>query len=171
MDVDDNILAYCIVGQLRKPTTVFEEHEDEARPLLTFIELMEPRASDVLFQNSKEILKKDETATVNKDGLSYRKTPTNRAIQIGVCKWYRKTLLYHRHCPTLAGHPGTRGMYNVFKVTYYWSHMASKLHQFGFRCETWRQHRPSKKQQRWLRLFPPSEPLVFVAINILGPLT
>lgn len=37
-------------------------------------------------------------------------------------------------------------------------------------CETCLQHRPHPKHQRVLKLFPPEGPLVFIAIDILGPL-
>lgn len=58
-----------MVGQISKPNKGLKRSEDEVGPLLTTKKLMEAQANDVLCQNRKEVLRKDETLTVNKNGL------------------------------------------------------------------------------------------------------
>lgn len=100
-----------------------------------------------------------------------QKSAPNEAIQIIVSECYRRTLLYHRQCSTLARHPRAKKMYDVFGETYYWPCMASDVHEFVIKCKFCRRHGPFQNHQRWMQLFPPSEPLEFIAINILRPLT
>lgn len=80
---------------------------------------------------------------------------------------YGRELLSHDHCTTLAEHQRTTAMYHVFRIKYCWSHMASYVHEFVFKCESCRRRRPSQKQRRWLQLFLSSGLLRFVAIKIL----
>lgn len=108
---------------------------------------------------------------MNEDELLSWKSFTYEAIQTFVSKWYKRTLLYHGHCATLAGHPRTRMMYHVFRRRYYWLYMASAVHEFVFKCDSCRRHRSTQKHQRKLQLFLPSELLEFVVIDILPPLT
>lgn len=88
---------------------------------------MEVYANDALCQKLEGVLRKDGKKSVIENGLLCRKVPTDQAIQVIVPEGYRRTLLYHEHCPTLAGHPGRRWMYNVLWRTYYWPHIASNL--------------------------------------------
>lgn len=53
VDVDDDISAYCIVGQISKPGTVFIKNEDEVGPMSTAKELMQARANYMRFQTLK----------------------------------------------------------------------------------------------------------------------
>lgn len=118
-----------------------------------------------------EVLERYGTITVSEDRLLCKKAPIDEAVQVVVSECYKKTILDHGYCPTLAGNRGTRRVYNAHKSFYYWLHMAFNVRKFVFRCEFCRRHKPSQKQQRWLQLFSPSTPLQFVAINILRSLT
>lgn len=64
-DVDDNVPAYHIVGQISKPKLVSEKNEDEVDSTLTTEELTDAQTNDLLCQNFKEVLKKNGTITVN----------------------------------------------------------------------------------------------------------
>lgn len=124
----------------------------------------------MLCQNRKEVLKNDGTTTVIEDGLLCKKALTDEAIQTVVPECYKRTILFHGLCSTFAGHPETRKMYAVRRRTYYWLFMASNVHEFLFKWELCRQHRPSQKYRRRLLLFPPRNAIEFAAFNILGPL-
>lgn len=54
---------------------------------------------------------------------------------------------------------------------FYWTLIAADVHVSVAECEQCCRHRPPQKHQKWVLLFSPMGPLVFVAINILGPLT
>lgn len=62
-------------------------------------------------------------------------------------------------------------MYDTLRQHYYWPHMPQDVHCYVLQCKSCRRHRPSDKPQELLKLFLPSGPLEFIAINILGPLT
>lgn len=107
-NVDDDILTYCIVGQISESNTVSKASELEVGPLPTTNELMKVQTSDVLFRNLKKALRKDGTITINEDVQLLRKAPKNGALQIIVSERYKRTLIYHGRCPTMAGSIGTR---------------------------------------------------------------
>lgn len=119
VDVDDDITAYRIVVKMSQTGTALEKDEDEVGLLSAAKELMKKQANDVLCQNLNKVPRKDGTISVNGDGLLRRKSLANEAIQIIVLECYRRTLLHHRYCPTLAGHPRKRKMYVVLRKTYY----------------------------------------------------
>lgn len=132
--------------------------------------LMKTQATDAPCQNLEEVLRKGGTGTFNEGKLLCRRAFTEGAIHFTVSELYRRIFLYHRRCPTLAGHPGIRRIYDVLRKAYYWLHKASNVQEFVFKCGPCRRHRPLRKHQRWLQLLPQSVPLEFIAIAILGPL-
>lgn len=132
--------------------------------------LMETQANDALCQNLKELLTKDRIIAMNEDVLLCRKAFTDGAIHVTVPERCWRTLLYHGHYLTFAGHSGRRKVYDVLRRTYHWPDVASDVHEFVFKYEFCRRHRPLQKHQPWWQLFLPCRPLEFVAIVILEPL-
>lgn len=124
--------AYYIAGHIDESNTGSLVAENEIGLLLTSMELMNAPENDPLCQKLKELLKKDGSMTVEKDGLLCRKAPTYGAIQITVPERYRRTLLYQGHCPTLAGNQGTKRTYNVLRRIYFWLHMPFDVHDVVF---------------------------------------
>lgn len=149
-DDDDDIPSYCIARWKTKPEKVSTEAEDDERPLSISKQQMEAQTNDMLRRNLKKVVRTDGTTIVNEDGLLCRKSPTIEKLQIVVPERYKRTLVCHGRWPTPARHPGTRNMNDVLRRTNYWTHIASDLHEFMFKCESCRQHRSAQMHQRWL---------------------
>lgn len=64
--VDDCVLAYCIKGQLSRSNKISTMNKDGVGPLPTTKNMRDAQAAEVLYQNYKEVLKKDRTVTVKK---------------------------------------------------------------------------------------------------------
>lgn len=107
--------------------------------------MREAQTSNMLWQNLKELLKRDDTLAIIEDRLFCKRAPTDRAIQIVVPRKYRSMVLYHGHCLIFAGHPGSRKTYDVHRKAHYWSHMASDVHDYVFKFESCTRHKLSQK--------------------------
>lgn len=83
-DVYDDILAYCIIGQISKSSLVSIGNKDKVGPVPTTKELSKAQTSYMLCENLEELLKEDGTMTINDAGLLCRKAPVDRTIQISV---------------------------------------------------------------------------------------
>lgn len=99
------------------------------------MDMKDAQGNDALSQNFKEVLKKDGLLTAREIGLLCKKALTDGEIQDVVSGQYRRTLLHHRHCTTLAENSEKTGMYDIFNKTYYWPHMASDVHEFVIKCK------------------------------------
>lgn len=94
--------------------------------------LKKTQANNDIFQKLKEVLRSEETITVNEDELVCRKVLTDEATQIIVSERYRNNILYCLHCPTLAGHLGTRRMNDALRKIYNWPNMISNVQEIVF---------------------------------------
>lgn len=142
-DVNDDILAYCVAGQISKLNTGLTKTENQTGPLLTTKEVMKTQVNDVLYLTLKLVLKNDGMLAVSQDALLCRKNLTDEAMQIIVCKQHRRTLLFYEHCTTLVGRPGTRWLLVVLRGTYYWPYKVSKVHELIFKSKFCRRHKSS----------------------------
>ena len=62
-------------------------------------------------------------------------------------------------------------MYYSMRRNYYWPILTMDCHNTVRNCETCAKNRVKlRKRQKFLRLFPATEPLEFISIDILGPL-
>lgn len=68
------------------------------------------------------------------------------------------------------GDPGERCMYDTMKRELYWSQMTSEVYTTVGDCRICLINRAGLKKERHLKRFPASEPLEFVAMDILSPL-
>lgn len=108
---------------------------------------------------------------VNEHGLICRKASIGGSFQVICPQIFHHAILYNGYYPFLAGHPGTPQMCEGLRCLFYWLHMAADVFAHVAQCASSRMIRASKKRQKCMQLFPPSDLLEFVAINILGPLT
>ncbi|CAN8061905.1 unnamed protein product [Agarophyton chilense] len=84
------------------------------------------------------------------------------------------------YCRTLADQIGFKGssfdvdhngMYDTLKKRFYWPHMAHDVYNFVRQCESCVRFRGGiRKHRKYLKLFPATGPLEFVAIDLLGQL-
>jgi hypothetical protein len=76
------------------------------------------------------------------------------------------------HIPRLSAHPGGTRMYSTLRKSFYWLTMAKDIYKFVSNCPSCAKSRPKNKSRRrnYHKLFPPSQPLEFPSLDILGPL-
>lgn len=62
-------------------------------------------------------------------------------------------------------------MYDTTRQQFYWLHMASDVYEYVIICTSYVKNRGKQYvYAKHLKLFPPSGPLEFVAMDIIGPL-
>lgn len=113
----------------------------------------------------------DSLFDLNDAGILVRKAPLDGVEQIVVPPTLRPRLLHLEHFPRVAGHPGVTRMFRSLRRHYFWEHMASDVANTVRNCTVCAKNRISeRKRTSFLKLFPASEPLEYVAVDILGPL-
>jgi transposase InsO family protein len=105
-------------------------------------------------------------------GMLCRTSPLDGAVQILVPEKLREKCMGLFHLPRIAGHSGSSKMYEQMRRYLYWPRMSIDVANYVSNCPSCikRSLRNSRKTTRLL-LFPPSAPMEFVAMDILGPLT
>lgn len=83
----------------------------------------------------------------------------------------RQTIHYNGHYQIFAGDPGTPRMEDEIQRRSYWPLMVTDVFEYVAQCASFRMYRPPQQHQRWMQLFPPSEPLESIVIDIIGSLT
>jgi hypothetical protein len=79
--------------------------------------------------------------------------------------------MYLAHIPRLAAHPGGTCMYATLRKSFYWLTMAKDIYQFVANCPSCAKSRLKRNRRtNYLKLFPPSQPLEFISLDIVGPL-
>lgn len=104
----------------------------------------------------------------NQRGLLVPKSVVSESIQIVATKALRMRILYLAHYPPIAGHPGTRRMYDTLRRNFYWPHMANDVYTTVAQCASCVKNGSRHRDIRRLQLFLASGPLDFVAMDILG---
>lgn len=82
--VEDEVLSYCIAGQITEPTTILCFSEDGVSQLLSTKEIEEVQANDDLYLNFSDILKKERVFYVIVDGSRCKKDLTENKLYITV---------------------------------------------------------------------------------------
>ena len=105
------------------------------------------------------------------DGLLVRVSPLDGAVQKVLPECLRARALYLAHYPLLAGHARGAKMYDTMRVHYYWPYMATDIFQTARDCRECAQARGTRyKNQKLMKTFKATQPLDFVALDLLGPL-
>jgi len=83
----------------------------------------------------------------------------------------KKRLLIHQHQWVLAGHPGSRKMYNTLRRYVYWPTMVVDVYKHVEQCPACAKNRLSeRKHTTVMKLFTTDEPFSGLAMDLLGPL-
>jgi hypothetical protein len=62
-------------------------------------------------------------------------------------------------------------MYATLRKSFYWHTLAKDIYQFVANCPSCAKSRLKRNRRtNYLKLFPPSKPLEFISLDILGPL-
>ena len=115
-----------------------------------------------------------EKGRVSEDerGLLVRVSPLDGAHQVLVPEKLQPRCLALFHLPRVSGHAGSTKMYDQMRRVVYWTRMAADVSDYVSKCPSCAKKslRGGRKTTK-LSLFPPSSPMEFVAMDILGPLT
>ena len=104
-------------------------------------------------------------------GLLVRTSPIGQSIQIVAPKAMRNRIMYFAHNSMHAGHPGSSRMYSTLRRSYYWPNMAGDIQDYVAKCTSCAKTKETQyRAPRELHLFTASEPLSFIALDLLSPL-
>lgn len=88
----------------------------------------------------------------DKDGFLVRSSPTDSRVQRLVTAKLRERMFHLSHYPTLAGHLGSRKMYDTMRRSLYWPHMANDEYKTLDSCHSFRKNGGHPAHQRHLKL-------------------
>ena len=84
----------------------------------------------------------------------------------------KQRLLRYQHQSVLAGHPGSRRMYDTLRRYVYWDTMVLDVYKHVEQCPACLKYRLSERRHTsTMKLFPDLEPFSGLAMGLLGPLT
>ena len=148
----------------------------EAGPTLAEVSLEPMRVSEIVAAQAddemcKALLPKN-LFEVDDRGLVCRTSPLDGSVQIVMPTDLQERCLSLYHLPKIAGHPGGTKMYAQMRKSFYWPRMAMDVNRYVASCPSCikKSLRVSRKTTK-LQLFPPTAPMEFIAMDILGPLT
>jgi len=105
----------------------------------------------------------------NEHHALYRRTPYGN--QLVIPKSVRERVLTLEHHATVAAHPGINRMYYAMRKAYYWPSMVSDIHTTITKCATCAKNRLALRRHTTpLTLFPATEPLTELSVDIFGPI-
>jgi hypothetical protein len=114
---------------------------------------------------------KDGIIDVDEDGILVRIVPLDGSRQIVVPWSLRPRLLWLEHFPVVEAHPGVSKMHAAMRRRFYWRNMHKEVEETVRHCAVCAKNRVTeRKRTSFLKLFPESGPLEFVAMDMLGPL-
>jgi len=98
-----------------------------------------------------------------------RRTPYGN--QLVIPKSLRERVLTVEHHATVAAHPGMNRMYYTMRKAYYWPSMVTDINSTVTKCTTCAQIRLALRRHTTpLTLFPATEPLTELSVDIFGPI-
>jgi len=106
-----------------------------------------------------------------KNGLLCRRSMYGRETQVVIPEALKKRLLIHQHQSVLAGHPGSRRMYNTLRRYVYWPTMAVDVYKHVEQCPACAKNRLSERNHTTvMQLFTADDPFSGLAMDLMGPL-
>jgi Integrase zinc binding domain/Integrase core domain len=108
---------------------------------------------------------------MNDKDLLVQLSPFDDDEQVLVPRCLANRVMCLAHLPLLAAHPGGTRMYATLRKSFYWLTMAKDIYQIVANCPSCAKSRLKRNRRtNYLKLFPPSQPLEFISLDILGPL-
>jgi len=106
-----------------------------------------------------------------KNELIFRHSVYGRDTQVVIPEALKQRLLGYQHQSVLAGHPGTRRMYDTLRRYVYWPSMVVDVYKHVEQCPACAKNRLSERMHTsTMKLLPALEPFSGLAMDILGPL-
>ena len=108
---------------------------------------------------------------INTEGSICQRVHLDGVEQIVVPTTFRDRVLYLSHYPATSAHPGSRRLFYTLQQRYYWPSMSVDAYSTVRMCPDCAKARIKlRKHNSELKTFPPSGPLEYIAIDILGEL-
>jgi len=106
-----------------------------------------------------------------KNGLLCPRSVYVRETQVVIPEALKERLLIHQHQSVLAGHPGSRRMYNPLRRYVYWPTLVFDVYKHVEQCPACAKNRLSERRHTTvMKLFTADEPFSGLAMDLLGPL-
>jgi len=107
-----------------------------------------------------------------KNGLLCRHSVYGRETQVVIPGVLKQRLLRYQAQSVLAGHPGSRRMYDTLRRYVYWPTMVVDVYKHVEQCPACAKNRLSKRRHTsTMNLFPALEPFSGLSMDLLGSLT
>jgi len=136
-------------------------------------ELAKKQADDEFCQEVKQLLDTSEPTCFyqNADGLLCREGHWTGSQQLLIPRSRAEDVLRAEHSSPLAAHPGGSRMYQTMRNHDYWTALAADVFGWVAACPTCAKNRLKGTQSTApMRLFPATEPVAALAIDLPGPL-
>ena len=168
-DLEDEIPCLALAETARGLQRGRYTHAPRLTPI-AFDDLVADQAADALCKVITKRMAEDKApAFFTKDGALYREG--TEGAQLVVPHKHRSRLLDLAHFPTTEGHPGANRMYYSMRRRFFWPSMATDVYGVVTRCAACAQSQLAlRRHTAPMRLFPATEPLTEVNVDILGPL-
>jgi len=184
--IDDDLPLLVVEPGSLTPSPISYEAEGPP-PSIQIPEVLAVDASDPPPTTEEMILAQSEdkycqqlTATVgtpgsifdiNRLGVLVRISKLDGAVQVVVPLSLQPKLLRLGHYSLLAGHPGSRRMYDTMRHEFYWPNMARDVYQVVLDCQSCAATQGTRhRHQKMMKLFQAKGPLEDIAMDLLGPL-
>ena len=106
-----------------------------------------------------------------KNGLLCQHSVYGRKTQVVIPEALKQCLLRYQHQSVLAGHPGSRRMYDTLRRYVYWPTFVVEVYKHVEQCPACAKTRLSERRHTsTMRLFPALEAFSGLAMDLLGPL-
>jgi hypothetical protein len=148
------------------------KHFEEAFEPIDCEELIKEKSFDAYCQSLLQRMEQTESEySVGDRGLIVRLDPNTYRTQIYISESLGEHRMSLGHYPQIPGHPGGTRMYQNIRREEFWSRMAIEIHLFLQNCASCAIKRlVTQRKTTYLKLFPPSAPLEFVAKDVPMPL-
>jgi hypothetical protein len=173
----DDVTEYdnvpCLIIQELPPRTGPLVEGVEEWNAITIAEMRDAQGVDPDCERLREQLAAPgSTCDEDADGLLVRLSPMTARTQVVVPRALRERVMSLAHYPRSSGHPGGTRLFASLRREFFWPQMAADCKAFVSRCPSCarKELKGKRRHTALLKLFPPSAPLEFVAIDILGPL-
>jgi transposase InsO family protein len=169
---DTRLLRGGILNSESRAECLLPVESTKALPAAIQIEEFQAeQAADTDCQRWLESAKPGNPFDIDENGLLIRIAPLDQSRQTVIPKSLQPRLLHLEHYPPVAGHPGVSRMVRSMRKQFFWPRMAADIADTVRTCTTCAKNRIKERTHTsFLKLFPASAPLEYVAIDILGPL-
>ena len=154
-------------------TSALLVRNDELRLPISVDEMLSEQSCDEYCQWARRQmdLSTESPFAIDQHGVLIRRSPLDGTLQVVVPESLRRRVLDIAHHPPISAHPGRSRMYQTLRRDFYWPSMTVDIHFTVDSCDACARNRIKDQRNVYpMKLFPATNPLEYVAMDILGPL-